>query len=42
MALTVRLRGRSHAASQAPKTTLFGAGIEADVRKKRRRRLFSK
>jgi hypothetical protein len=29
-------------AAQAAKTTFFAAGIEADVRKKRRRRLFAK
>jgi hypothetical protein len=33
--------GRSYAARQAAKTTLFAAGNKADVRKKRRRRLFS-
>jgi len=33
--------GRSDANRQAAKTTLFAAGNEADVRKKRRRRLFS-
>src|SRR5690349_10745512 len=35
------LPGRSYASRQAAKTTLFDAGNEADVRKKRRRRLFS-
>jgi len=37
----VRLPGRSYAQDQAAKTALFAAGNEADVRKKRRRRLFS-
>jgi hypothetical protein len=33
--------GRSYALPQAAKTTLFAAGNKANVRKKRRRRLFS-
>ena len=37
----MRPPGRSYATTQAAKTTLFAAGNEADVRKKRRRRLFS-
>jgi hypothetical protein len=33
--------GRSYARRQVAKTTLFATGDEADIRKKRRRRLFS-
>jgi hypothetical protein len=33
--------GRSYALAQAAKTALFAAASEADIRKKRRRRLFS-